>query len=58
MKEYQVYILHEDGHIKSRTDLSCENDEEAKKRAQQLVDGHAIELWQQARKIVKFEPEK
>jgi hypothetical protein len=30
------------------------DDEDAKKQAKPLVDGHAIELWQTARKIAKF----
>jgi hypothetical protein len=35
----------------------CEDDEEAKRFAKQTVDGHAIELSQEARKIALFEPE-
>jgi hypothetical protein len=29
-----------------------DNDEEAKHCTEQLVDGHAIELWQEARKVL------
>jgi ribosome-associated protein YbcJ (S4-like RNA binding protein) len=36
----------------------CDDDEEAKRRTKQMEDGHAIELWQQARKVASFEPEK
>jgi hypothetical protein len=36
----------------------CEDDEEAKRVTKQMVDGHAIELWQEARMIATFEPEK
>ena len=36
----------------------CDDDEEAKRVSRQMVDGHAIELWQEARKIALFEPEK
>jgi hypothetical protein len=36
----------------------CNDDEETKRVAKQMVDGHAIELWQEAREIATFEPEK
>jgi hypothetical protein len=50
MNEYRVYLMRPDGHILSRVDLVCEDDEAAKVRAQQLVDGHDVELWQLGRK--------
>jgi hypothetical protein len=56
MREYQAYVLGEDGHIQQRIDLVCADDDAAKKRAEALVDGHAIELWQSDRKIATFEP--
>ena len=34
----------------------CANDEDAKAHAKQLVDGHAVELWEEARMIGTFEP--
>ncbi len=58
MVEYQVYVLGDGDHIKGRKDICCEDDEAAKKQARQMVDGHAIELWQAARKIATFVPEK
>src|SRR5579871_4055389 len=51
MVEYQVYILADGDRIKRREDIVCEDDEAAKKRARQMVDGHAVELWQATRKI-------
>jgi len=57
MQEYCAYVLGPDGHITFRHDLRCADDEEAKEQAKQLVDGHAIELWQEARIIATFEPE-
>jgi hypothetical protein len=30
----------------------------SRRRAEQLVDGHAVELWQEARKIAEFKPHK
>lgn len=58
MRGYRAYIIGSDGHIRDRVDLMCESEHEAKERAKQLVDGHAIELWDQARKVARFEPDK
>ena len=54
MAEYRAYILSSDGRIKRPVDLECDDDEAAKKAAQQLVDGHDVELWQGRRKIETF----
>lgn len=53
---YYAYIMGRDGHIQDRVDIACSDEEEAKRRAKQLVDGHAVELWQEARRIDRFEP--
>ena len=45
-----------DGRISQRVPIACDDDEEAKRRTKQMVDGHAIELWQEARKIATFGP--
>ena len=57
MDGYYAFVIGEDGHFTKRIEIICENDEEAKRRARQLVDGHAIELWQEARMIETFDPE-
>lgn len=54
MADYYAYVIGKDGHIQSRVAIVCDNDEEAKRRAEQLVDVHDVELWQQARKIATF----
>jgi len=36
----------------------CDDDEQAKRHAKRLVDGHVVELWQEARKIAEFTPAK
>jgi hypothetical protein len=54
VNEYQAYIMGADGHILNRIDLVCVDDDEAKERAKQLVDGHDVELWQFGRKIAEF----
>jgi hypothetical protein len=57
MNGYYAFVIGEDGHVTKRIEIICENDEEAKSRARQLVDGHAIELWQEARMIETFDPD-
>src|SRR5260370_7159818 len=56
MREYQAYVLGEDGHIKQRIDLTCADDDAARQQAASLGDGHPLELWQSDRKIARFEP--
>jgi hypothetical protein len=46
----------DDGHVRNRIDVVCDYDEEAKRCAQQLLDGQAIELWQEARRVATFQP--
>ena len=58
MPGYYVYTLGDDGHIIGRQSIICDSDEEAKERAKQLVDGYLVELWQEARKVARFKPEK
>ena len=45
----------DDGHVRNRIAILCGSDEEAKRRAKQLVDGHPVELWQEARRIATFD---
>lgn len=56
MSGYYAYFTGDDGHITSRVTILAANDEEAEERAKQLVDGHAVELWQEGRKIAAFDP--
>jgi len=56
MKGYYAFVIGEDGHITNRVEIICEDDNEAKHCARQLVDGHAIELWQEKRMVATFEP--
>jgi hypothetical protein len=48
MGEYYAYVIGDDGHITRRIALIGPDDAEAKRLAKQLVDGHAVELWQGA----------
>lgn len=53
---YRAFVIGRDGHVMGRVDLLCADEEEAKERARQLVDGHAIELWEGSRRIERFDP--
>jgi hypothetical protein len=53
---YYAYIIGDDGHIQNRVEIVCKDDEEATRLAKKLVNGHAVELWQQARKVAAFDP--
>ena len=53
---YYAYFIGDDGHFTNRVQIICDDDEEAKRCAKQLVDGSAIELWHEARFIATFEP--
>jgi hypothetical protein len=55
MADYYAYLIGVDGRVSKRVPIVCDNDEEAKRFAHQMVDGHALELWQDARKIATFE---
>jgi hypothetical protein len=56
VQEYRAYILDKDGHVTGRIDIVCEDEVAARQRAKQLVDGHAVELWEGDHKIERFEP--
>jgi len=58
MPGYYIYIKGDDGHIRDRHSVICEDDEKAKAHAKQFVDGFAVELWEEARKVAEFAPEK
>ena len=57
MGGYYAYIFDDDGHITDRVSVFGKDDAEAKRLAKQLVDGHAVELWEDARMIERFEPD-
>jgi hypothetical protein len=56
MGDYRAYIIGKDGQIELRIDLKVPDEATARQTARQLVDGHAVELWEGATKIDRFEP--
>ena len=52
MRKYHFYLIKEDGHIElPMVNHEAENDRDALGKAQQLVDGHDVEVWQEARLV-------
>ena len=54
MSYYKAYLIAPDGHHIRAVDLECIDDDEAKKRAQQMTGVSNVELWEHARRIAKF----
>jgi hypothetical protein len=48
---YRAYILNCEDRIVKAIDLDCEDDAAASESAKQLVDGHDVELWRNARMV-------
>lgn len=58
MREFRAYIIDGEGHITLRIDLEVQDEAEARERARLLVDGHAVELWEGATRLDRFEPDR
>ncbi|OSJ35151.1 hypothetical protein CT676_41850 [Bradyrhizobium sp. MOS001] len=56
MREFRAYIIDGAGHITLRVDIVVEDEAEARERAKLLVDGRAVELWEGATRLDRFEP--
>jgi hypothetical protein len=54
--EYTAYAIGPDDRIVMRIDLVCADDDAAKERAREIVDGHAIELWRDKTLLARYEP--
>ena len=54
MRDYRAYVIGPDGHTMGRIEFWSEDDETAKKQAEQYGDGHDIELWHQDEKIAEI----
>jgi hypothetical protein len=49
---YRAYLM-ENGHVWTAIDLTCTDDDDAKRRAANLSSGHDVELWQGDRKVAR-----
>jgi len=49
MPEYRAFIVGPDGHFSGFEEMVCDDDSKAIERAERLVDGHDVELWNGAR---------
>lgn len=58
MSDYSIYVLFDEELVPSdcSTIISCADDEEAIRVAEQWVDLHDVELWQSNRFITRFSP--
>ena len=58
MSDYSIYVLFDEELVLSdcSTIISCADDEEAIRVAEQWVDLHDVELWQSNRFITRFSP--
>ncbi|WP_340646478.1 hypothetical protein [Phenylobacterium sp.] len=56
MLDYRIYFLGANGRISRAIAFECENDDAALELAHLHSHEHAMELWQQARMVHRFEP--
>ena len=54
VNEYRAYIVGEDGHIATFRAFVCDSDADATVWAEQLVDGHDVELWSGDRMVTRL----
>ncbi len=54
MPEYRACVIGLDGHILKAVKIICDDDSAAVKKAEQLVEGHDVELWEQNRKVARL----
>ena len=54
MAYYRAYLLDSSGHIFLAFEIDSPNYESAIEAARQYVDGHDVELWQEARFILRI----
>jgi len=52
--DYRAYILDDDGRIIGVHELNCADDDEAKEKAAQLLDGHDLEIWRRERRVARL----
>ena len=54
---YRVFMISQSGRVESPpTPIEAQDDEDALPKAQALVDGHVIELWDRSRLVIRLLP--
>lgn len=56
MTHYRLYFFDARDHISRAVDIECRDDDEAIANVREHAHPFAIELWQGARRIDRFEP--
>jgi hypothetical protein len=55
---YRVYVLEADGRVATPPHVvECADDDDAVRLARQYVDGKAVEVWRDASRVARLEPE-
>ena len=58
MTMYRVYVIEADGHTASPPKIvECADDQAAIRLAWQYLDGKAVEIWREANRIGRLEPD-
>ncbi len=58
MRSYRIYTLSRDEHInRPPRVITCEDDAAVLEEARQLLDGHALEIWDGTRLVGRLEPD-
>src|SRR5262249_10409799 len=58
MQIYRIYVVDSDGHSElPPLVVECANDQAAIGQARQVVDGKLVEVWREATRIARLEPE-
>jgi hypothetical protein len=52
MPEYRAFLVGRDGHFSGCEEIVCDDDAQAVKNAERLVDGHDVELWNGPRLVI------
>jgi hypothetical protein len=50
MRQYRAYLI-QNGHVWTAIDLTCMDDDDAKRQTANLPSGHDVELWEGDRKV-------
>jgi len=51
MPDYRLFFLTTDNHVFGRHEVSCDDDLGALEKARELAKDHAIEVWQEKRRV-------